>query len=160
MAEPVRPGRLRRVLVPLDGSPAAEAILPLVGRLAQGHDLEIALVRVMPTAPPPVGEGSLHVVDVMAAVRVEAEAYLAAVAEGLTAAGWMVLTAVRVGDAAAEIVAAARECEPDLIAMTTHGRSGLKRLLFGSVAEAVLRNAPVPVLFHRITEEAVGERAA
>jgi nucleotide-binding universal stress UspA family protein len=160
MLEPGPVTAFQRVMVPLDGSALAEAILPLVASLAQGQGLEIALLRVVPAVPPQVVEGMRHTVDTVARLRVEAEAYLAGVAEGLTAAGWTVLTAVRVGDAAAEIVAAAREGEADLIAMTTHGRSGLKRLLFGSVAEAVLRNTPVPVLFHRITRERAAERAA
>jgi nucleotide-binding universal stress UspA family protein len=151
---------LRRVLVPLDGSPLAEAILPLVATLAHGQELEIGLLRVMPSTPPPVSGDTIQAVDIMARLRVEAEAYLAGLAEALAAAGWRVLTAVRVGDAATEIVAAAREYDPDLIAMTTHGRSGLQRLLFGSVAEAVLRTTPVPVLFHRIPTEATTERRA
>ena len=54
-----------------------------------------------------------------------------------------------------ELVAAAREPGADLIAMTTHGRSGFGRLLFGSVAEAVLRQAKIPVLLMRLTERQV-----
>ena len=54
-----------------------------------------------------------------------------------------------------ELVAAARETGADLIAMTTHGRSGFGRLLFGSVAEAVLRQAEIPVLMMRLTERQV-----
>jgi hypothetical protein len=58
---------------------------------------------------------------------------------------WLqVLTAVRSGEAPQEIIAAARELTAGVIAMTTHGRTGLKRLLFGSVAEAVLRMADIP----------------
>lgn len=148
------------MLVPLDGSPLAEAILPLVATLAHRQELEIGLLRVMPSTPPPLSGDTIQVIDVMARLRVEIEAYLAGVAEALAAAGWTVLTAVRVGDAATEIVAAAREYDPDLIAMTTHGRSGLKQLLFGSVAEAVLRTTPVPVLFHRIATETTTERRA
>ena len=60
----------------------------------------------------------------------------------------------------AEIVAAARETEAGLIATTTHGRSGFGRLLFGSVAEAVLRQAEIPVLMTRLTERQVSATAA
>jgi nucleotide-binding universal stress UspA family protein len=59
----------------------------------------------------------------------------------------------------AEIVAAARETEAGLIAMTTHGRSEFGRLLFGSVAEAVLRQAEIPVLMMRLTERQVAAAA-
>jgi nucleotide-binding universal stress UspA family protein len=59
-----------------------------------------------------------------------------------------------------EIVAAARQTGADLIAMTTHGRSGLGRLLFGSVAEAVLRESRLPVFLMRVTEAQVAQRAA
>ena len=63
---------------------------------------------------------------------------------------------VRRGNPAAEIVTAARAEKADMIAMTTHGRSGLGRLLFGSVAEAVLRGAEVPVFLMRQTAAQVG----
>ena len=60
----------------------------------------------------------------------------------------------------AEIVAAARESRADLIAMTTHGRSGLTRLVFGSMAEAVLRRAAIPVLMLRLTKDHLSAVAA
>jgi nucleotide-binding universal stress UspA family protein len=60
---------------------------------------------------------------------------------------------------AAEIVNAARETGADLIAMSTHGRSGLGRLMFGSVAEAVLRHSDVPVFLLRATEAQVARLA-
>jgi nucleotide-binding universal stress UspA family protein len=66
-----------------------------------------------------------------------------------------VTTDARYGEPVAEIVASAREAGADLIAMTTHGRSGFGRLLFGSVAEAVLRQAEIPVLMMRLTERQV-----
>ena len=67
---------------------------------------------------------------------------------------------VRRGEPAEEILAGAREAGADLIAMTTHGRSGLGRLLFGSGAEAVLRQSEVPVFLMRQTEFQVAARAA
>ena len=72
-----------------------------------------------------------------------------------------VTTDARHGDPGTELVAAAQATEADLIDMTTHGRSGFSRLLFGSVAEAVLRQADIPVLMIRLTERQVsaGERA-
>ncbi len=62
-------------------------------------------------------------------------------------------TLLRRGDPMREILTAAGDAGADLIAMTTHGRSGLGRLLFGSVAEAVLRRAEIPVFLMRLTED-------
>ena len=69
-------------------------------------------------------------------------------------------TRVRWGYAADEIVTAAREAGADLIAMSTHGRSGLGRVIFGSVAQAVLRQAEAPVFLMRATEAQVASRAS
>jgi len=90
----------------------------------------------------------------------EADAYLGTIADRLSATGLRVLTTVRVGDPATEILAGARECDADLIAMTTHGRSALGRLLSGAVAEAVLRRAHVPVFIVRAAEAGEGTKAA
>jgi nucleotide-binding universal stress UspA family protein len=90
----------------------------------------------------------------------EAAAYLRGIADTLAAAGLRVSTSVRIGAAADEILAGARECEADLIAMTTQGRGALARLLFGTVAEAVLRQADVPVFVVRAAEAVAGKKAA
>jgi nucleotide-binding universal stress UspA family protein len=130
------------VRVTLDGSPIAETIL-----------LEVVLLRVVVPVPPRVIEGSRHVVieDVEGRLA-EAREYLASQAAALAARGVRVRTEVRRGDPVLEIAAAASEAGADLIAMTTHGRSGLGRVLFGSVAEAVLRQVEVPVFLMRSTK--------
>jgi len=74
---------------------------------------------------------------------------LAPIAAGLRARGVETAWEIRVGRAEEQIVAGARAVGADLIAMSTHGRSGLGRLLFGSVAEQVLRRADVPVFLMR-----------
>ena len=73
----------------------------------------------------------------------------------LRSRGVRVTTDARHGEPLAELLAAARDSRADLIAMTTHGRSGLGRLLFGSIAEAVLRRAQIPVLKMRLTRRQV-----
>ena len=151
----------QRVLVPLDGSPVAEAILPFIEQIAGPLDMEIMLLRVVPVS------SFLDVVAMAKEVQagepilkeLEAQGYLEPLVETLKAKGVGVGARVRIGDPATEIVAAAQEIGADLIAMTTHGRSGLGRLLFGSVAEAVLRASPIPVFLLRMTEAAF-ERAA
>jgi nucleotide-binding universal stress UspA family protein len=106
-------------------------------------------------------EGSTHaVVEDVPKLRADAEEYLASIATTLRGRGVRVTTHVRIGDAVDEILAGARESEADLIAMTTHGRGGLGRLLFGSIAEAVLRQAEVPVFLMRQTKSQVAARAA
>lgn len=134
-----------RILVPLDGSPLAEGILPEVAELARRHGAEILLLRVALAHTFPgvdATEAQVHVVE-------EAETYLAGVERRLAAEGIPVSSAVRYGHAADEILDHAQARRADLIAMCTHGRTGLLRILLGSVAEAVLRGSPVPVLLLR-----------
>lgn len=142
----------KRVMVPLDGSRLAEGILPFILQIAGPLDLEVVLVRVVQPilSPALAGAGAVVVDDVPARLR-EAREYLAPVAADLRGRGVRVTTDARHGEPVTELVAAARDAGADLIAMTTHGRSGLGRLLFGSVAEAVLRQANVPVLMMRLT---------
>jgi nucleotide-binding universal stress UspA family protein len=140
-----------RVLVPLDGSRLAEGILPFIVQIAGPLDLEMVLVYVVrPVALGAVEGSPIFTTDDLGARLKGARTYLAPLAANLRERGVRVTTDARAGEPVAEIVAAAREAKADLIAMTTHGRSGVGRLLFGSVAEAVLRQAHVPVLMMRL----------
>ena len=142
----------KRVLVPLDGSELAESVLPLLTEIAGPLDMTIVLVRVLEPIPPMAVESTGPiVVDDLDTRRRDAAEYLAPIAIGLRARGIETTWTVRVGRAEEEIIAAARTARADLIAMSTHGRSGLGRLLFGSVAEQVLRHADVPVFLMRDT---------
>jgi nucleotide-binding universal stress UspA family protein len=144
------------VVIPLDGSAVAEAILPFVLSIAGPPDLAVVLLGVVPWRPPPAIErGSYSPVDDIQISMDKACAYLAGIARGLRARAVRVETRVRYGDPAREILAGAAETGADLIAMTTHGRSGLGRLLFGSVAEAVRRRADIPVFLMRLTESTI-----
>jgi len=147
---PWKPWTTGKILVPLDGSEVSEGILPVAERLAGPRDLTISLLRVIEPLPPPaVAEMAVNVDELMAIERKEAQEYLAKVAEPLSDKGVRVEWTVNAGRSAGTIAAFASEARVDLIAMATHGRSGLGRLLFGSVAEEVLRSAPVPVLLFR-----------
>jgi nucleotide-binding universal stress UspA family protein len=140
----------KRVLVALDGSPSSEAVLRFLLDIAGPLDMTVALLRVMEPVQPAVIEASRNViVEDIEGRRRDAEEYLAPIAAALRAQGIDVSWQVRRGQPAEEILAAAREGNIDLIAMATHGRTGLGRLLFGSVAEMVLRHAPVPVFMIR-----------
>lgn len=149
----------KRALIPLDGSSVAEAIIPFIVDIAGPLDMEVVLLQVVEPIAPLVLEGSRHVeVEDVEARRADAEEYLAAIAVELRNKAVRVQSQVRRGISADEIVAAAREAGADLIAMSTHGRSGLGRLVFGSVAQAVLRHVDIPVLLLRATEAQMAKR--
>jgi nucleotide-binding universal stress UspA family protein len=151
----------KRALVPLDGSPLAESVIPFLMRIAGLLDMSVTLLTVLEPIPTIVGDGTQPVIvdDVQTRTR-DAEEYLAPIAAMLRARGVKTSWVVRRGRAPKEILAAARDADADLIAMSTHGRSGLGRLLFGSVAEQVLRHADVPVFMMRETEARLAGRAA
>jgi nucleotide-binding universal stress UspA family protein len=138
----------RRALITLDGSMVAEAILPVFLRVAFPLGMEVVLIRVVPTVPVS-SDDPHHALQSAERMTAEAAEYLRALAATPVFEGLRVSTTVRTGEASREIIAVAQEIQADLIAMTTHGRTGLRRLLFGSVAEAVLRAAPVPVFVVR-----------
>jgi nucleotide-binding universal stress UspA family protein len=138
----------QRVLVALDGSTACEAVLRFLMEIAGPLDMTVMLLHVLEPITPQVVDGTV-VVDDVEARRLEAEEYLAPISAALRSQGVNTSWAIRRGRPAEEILAAAQEGGADLIAMATHGRSGIGRLLFGSVAEAVLRRAPVPVFMIR-----------
>ena len=151
----------KRVIVPLDGSKVAEGVLPLLTQIAGPLDLEVTLLRVLQPLPPDVIEGTRYITieDIPGRFK-EAKAYLAPIATALEATGVQVATDVRRGDPVTEILQGAKDAKADLIAMTTHGRSGFSRLLFGSVAEAVLRQTDIPVFLMRLTDKAAAARPA
>jgi nucleotide-binding universal stress UspA family protein len=134
-----------RILVPLDGSAAAEAAVPVALELARSSRGNLLLLRVTDVRfdqePSPVEAG-------LAPIR-EAESYLRVLRGRIDAEGGQVGTLIWRGSPAAAIVRAARHYRVNFIVMTTHSRTGREREMFGSVAEAVLRGASVPVLVVR-----------
>lgn len=149
----------KRVLIPVDGSDLAESIVPFILQIAGPLDLDVILLRVNPPIPPIAFEGTRYFeVDDIEARREEAQLYLDRLGVSMRSAGIRVHTRVRRGDPVQEILAATGEEGADLIAMTTHGRTGPARLLWGSVAEGVLRNAPVPIFLLRQTDRETERR--
>lgn len=131
-----------KILVPLDGSARAEAILPKVVTLAKALEAEVLLLRV---AKARVFPGADQTEAQVRVVR-EAEDYLAVMAEQLGLWGLLAKTAVRYGEPVPEILDHIRSADVSLVAMASRGRTALRRLVLGSVAAAVLRHAEVPVL--------------
>ncbi len=138
----------KRILVPLDGSPLAEAAIPHALALAKscGGELVLLRVAVAPVFP-------LDPVLAWAGAVEEARDYVAGLALKLRDEGIKITVRARWGDPVEEILEYVDEGDIDLIAMTTHGRTGLKRWVLGSVAENVLRRAAVPVLMVRAPDQ-------
>jgi len=134
---------IERILVPLDGSRVAEQILPHLRRLLHRRDAEVILVRA--AVPPPMENGVLIADALLAA----AKEYLIGTQDHLRDQGARVRSVVQVGSPAGVILDVAEQERATMIALATHGETGLKRLLAGSVAEAVIRRSPVPVLVVR-----------
>ncbi len=138
---------VQRILIPLDGSPRAEQILPIVAPLWNREASRLFLVHSVSDFRPV--EGRYAPPPPLVQKRDDAEAYLQGVARRYTNAGANVHTRVLEGPPADAILEAATREEATLIAMTTHGRTGLLRWLTGSVADKVLRASEVPVLLVR-----------
>lgn len=134
--------RIQTILVPTDFSEIAAQALQVACSLARDHGAKLVLMSA-PLPPPPSAEGYVPFED-YAGLSGEAECQLTAVAKNI--ADLPIKTRVLVGSAGPAIVETAKAVQADLIVMGTHGRSGLMRVLMGSVAEYVLRHAPCPVL--------------
>lgn len=150
-----RAPELGHVLVPLDGSFLAEEAIDLATQIGQLYQARYTLVRIVePITRGFLVDGARTAVDVDAEEEAwhEATEYLKGVAARLRARGLHITADVRIGKPAAEILDLARAYGVSLIAMSTHGRGGVARLLVGSVADKVLRGATVPVLLYRPRE--------
>ena len=135
-----------RILVPLDGSARAEVILSLVARILRREDSEILLLRVVDV---PAAVGRVSLADIRRQEREDAQKYIHDVARRFGASGAKVHGRIAEGSPADAILDAARTEGATLIAMSTHGRTGLARWALGSVAEKVARASDVPLLLVR-----------
>jgi len=143
------PERIERILVPLDGSEHAASILGLVKDLALGLGAEVVLVSAYWIDP----YHHVHSLGIDAKDMSDAaEAHLQEQAATLRSHNIRTSTVVARNHPAELILKAVESTASDLIAMTTHGRSGVQRWFLGSVAEKVLRVSPVPVLLVRVRE--------
>ncbi len=139
----------QKIMVPLDGSQQGESILPEVVELARALRAEVVLLRVLRVHAFADLNPICYLAGEETQLLQEAEGYLGAVAERLAQDGITVKTAVCWGEPAAEIVRLGSKEGAGLVAMSTHARSGLSRLVRGSVAEDVLRHTQLPVLLLR-----------
>lgn len=148
-----------KILVPLDGSKVAEAAITnvedLAVRMAPTTKVKVTLLQVISNitynvltmeelAQIPYSE------DELKQIKAKSTKYLKKIADSLKSKGIDVKTMVRVGQAPEEIIGAARETGANVIAMSTHGYSGIKRWALGSVADRVLHISEIPVLLIRV----------
>lgn len=149
-----------RILVPLDGSPVAQAILPYVMSVAKGFHSRVILFHVAETALDQEDpEQKTYADETIERIRPLAENYLAGVADEFRRQGVDVETRVVGGRAAAKILEYAEQENVDLIALSTHGRSGLARWVMGSRVDKILRACEQPVLLVRPRDESGGGEA-
>jgi nucleotide-binding universal stress UspA family protein len=142
------------ILVPLDGSQAAEGVLPVVERLAGPFDYTIHLLHVVEPLPAYVTvEAPAALGEALQGQQAAAREFLARTAQGVEAQGLRVQSSVRTGPVVSEIRDYVTTNGIGLVAMATHGRTGLARVLMGSVSERVVREVPVPVLLWRAGRE-------
>lgn len=140
---------IRTVLVPLDGSELAESVLPYVERIAKATGAEVTLLTSIVQSTP---WGEYPVRIDLSAATVQVQIYLESKRDELGDKGLKVDTEVAHGPEADAILNWAADEDIDLIAMSTHGRSGITRWIFGSVADKVLHATHRPLLLVRATE--------
>jgi len=142
--------RLQKILLPTDFSGCANYALPYASQIARATGATIICVHVVEPVVPAVGYTGLAepmpVADISGQLEDSAERQLPKLTECEECEGLDVEEVIVHGDAAAEIVRVAAEREVDLIVISSHGRTGLGRMIFGSTAEAVVRRATCPVL--------------
>ena len=144
----------KNIMVPLDGSQLAECVLPHVEALAKGCQMEnITFVRVVEDVRMPGGaEGGFtekQIKEIYNNRKAEAEQYLSQLVKRIKYDKVNVKKALLAGIPADTLADYATKNDVDLILISTHGRSGISRWLWGSVADRILRSACVPVFMIR-----------
>jgi nucleotide-binding universal stress UspA family protein len=155
----------KHILIPLDGSDLAERMLTPATSLGELMASQYTLLRVVKPVHPALpyteglsiaqmaGEILDRIEKLQSELRMEAQRYLAGLAEKMRARSLRVQTRITFEEhAAAAILHEATSCGADLIAMETHGRGGLSRMFLGSVADKVLRGSTLPVLLQHPSE--------
>jgi nucleotide-binding universal stress UspA family protein len=140
----------QKIMVPLDGSQVAECVIPHIETIAGKSDASVELVTVIePLEIPTRGKIALsddEIKQIDAEGRKEAHKYLDQVSARLKQSGVNARAVLLTGKAADSLVRYANNNAVDIIIMATHGRSGISKLFWGSVAEKILRATAIPVL--------------
>ena len=154
--------RLRQILLPTDFSGCANYALPYAAAIARATHARILCVHVVEPLVPAVGYTGLAdpmpIADISEQLEDSAEREFPRLTDCDELTGLDVEEIIVHGDAAAEIVRVAGEKEADLIVISSHGRTGLGRMIFGSTAEAVVRHASCPVLVVKPPQEEASDQ--
>jgi len=146
-----------KIVIPLDGSALAETVVPFLEKFVSPEKTAIELVSVVEpwryVYAAEFADTSLLINE----MQKSTEAYLLKQNQQLSELGYTVTSHLQNGDPAAEILSVAESTGADLIAMTTHGRSGFARLTLGSVAERVLHSTKLPILLVREATHLLGD---
>jgi nucleotide-binding universal stress UspA family protein len=146
----------RRILVPLDGSKLAECVLPHTEAIAKLSKASVQLVHVIePLELPTRGGIALSIDDlkqIEAHTKKDAEGYLREIVGRLKIAGIKAHSKLLTGKAADSLIDYIHNSNFDLLIMATHGRSGISRWVWGSVAEKILHSSSIPILIVRPPE--------
>jgi len=142
----------KKILVPLDGSKVAEGVLPHAKSLAYSEGAELILLTVAANpamdfvfSDPGLAQNAVEEQEEIS------KKYITGIENELKAAGFKTSTLLRIGSVAETILGVAEELQVDVIAMSTHGRTGPARWLLGSIAERVVHNSKIPVMLIRAT---------
>ncbi|MDP8924901.1 MAG: universal stress protein [Chloroflexota bacterium] len=141
---------VRRILIPVDLTPLGEAKLPVAQEYARAFDAEVVLLHVL---PPKALDA-----EVVSPAEATARAYLDVLVAGMSAAGVRAAALIRTGPTAASILDEARGHQADLIILGANVRPVLRSVVIGSIADAVVRAAPCPVLLVRPMLDAAAPR--
>jgi len=148
--KPGEKGMFSKILVPLDGSSVGEAALPYVEELTKKLESEVILLQVVPHGQWAHTVGGLDYVrfpeHVLESMKTRAGQYLEEVSARLSGTKATLSSEVRLGHAAEEIVNFAKETDTRLVAMSTHGRSGISEWILGSVTQKILHTGSTPLL--------------
>lgn len=137
----------KKILVPLDGSPLAEAALPHAKTIAKTGDAEIILLRVpMMPATEFFAREPMIAVKIREEEQAEAIQYINAKVDELKKEHLKATAVTQDGPVPDTILSIAEDTQADIIVMSTHGRTGLQRWLMGSVADRVVHHAHIPVM--------------
>ena len=140
--------QLKRIVVPLDGTPFAEQVLPHAKKLARAYDAELLLFRATSLMSSGVIGSDVAVLEtkMIEINRNKARDYLKGIRFNLEAEGFKVRVKVGVGQPTDAILTYAKQVDADLIAISTHAPGAIRRMVMGSVADALIRAGQVPVL--------------
>lgn len=148
-----RKRRLNSVLLPLDGSAAGEAIIAYTGEILRHLEVKVILLGVVPAGQHIRTVGGLDYIlypeQHLALIKAEAKEYLDKVYQRLKGEKGEVKVELRVGDVASEIINSAKGNSASLIAISSHGHSGMTKWVFGSIAQKVVQASEIPVLMVR-----------